>query len=62
MATATSNNPPIFTNENKFNGTNWIGWSNTITIAARLRGARGYLEGTVNKATTVDIQRRMRNL
>ena len=49
MATTTSNNPPIFTDENKFDGTNWIGWNNAITIAARLRGARGYLEGTIPK-------------
>ena len=54
MAT-TSNNPPIFTEENKFDGTNWIGWSNTITIATHLHGAHGYLEGTINKPTTVNI-------
>ena len=55
MATTTSNNPPIFINKNKFDGTNWIGWSNAITIAARLCSARRYLEGTVNMPTTVNI-------
>ncbi|KDR67143.1 hypothetical protein GALMADRAFT_80069, partial [Galerina marginata CBS 339.88] len=49
MATTTSNNPPIFTDENKFDGTNWLGWNNAITIAARLRGARRYLDGTITK-------------
>ena len=51
MATTTSNNPPIFTDENKFDGTNWIGWSNAITIAAHLCSACRYLEGTVNTPT-----------
>ena len=55
MATTTSNNPPIFINESKFNETNWIGWSNTIMIAACLCGACEYLEGAADKPMTVNI-------
>ncbi|KDR76040.1 hypothetical protein GALMADRAFT_49067, partial [Galerina marginata CBS 339.88] len=42
-------NPHIFMDENKFDGTNWLGWNNAITIAACLCGAHGYLDRTITK-------------
>ncbi len=33
--------------EEKFDGVNWIPWSKWIKITARLRGAHGYLDGTI---------------
>lgn len=41
--------PPQLTDEDKFNGTNYTTWSKTIMMSARVRGARGYLEGTIPK-------------
>ncbi len=33
--------------EDKFDGVNWIPWSKWIKITSRLRGAHGYLDGTI---------------
>ena len=34
---------PIFLDNKKFDGTNWITWRENITIAVRMREAYGYL-------------------
>lgn len=39
--------PPLFPEIEKFNGTNYLEWSEKILMACRVRGARGYLEGTI---------------
>jgi len=41
--------PPMFPDNEKFYGTNWITWSKNILIAACMRGAYGYLTGTIKK-------------
>ena len=46
--------PPIFTDDDKFNGTNWVAWNRHINIAAQLKGVIGYLDGSIvqpNKPT-----------
>jgi len=40
---------PMFPDNEKFDRTNWITWSENILIAARMRGAYGYLTGTIKK-------------
>jgi len=39
--------PPIFTDDDKFNGTNWVTWNRHINIAAQLKGVIGYLDGSI---------------
>jgi hypothetical protein len=43
------NLPPILSDSDKFDGTNWVAWNGLIGIAADLRGITGYLEGTIPK-------------
>jgi len=43
--------PPIFIDNNKFNGTNWIAWNRHINIAVQLKGAIGYLDGSILQPT-----------
>ena len=47
MSTAGESSPPIFSDENKFDGTNWVAWSKFIHIAAQMKGIFGYLDGTI---------------
>lgn len=37
----------MFADNDKFDGNNWVAWSNLIRIAAEVRGAMGYLKGKV---------------
>jgi len=39
--------PTIFTDDNKFDSTNWVAWSRHINIAIQLKGATRYLDGTI---------------
>jgi hypothetical protein len=39
--------PPTFAEPSKFNGSNWIAWKGLVNIAVNLRGAYGYLDGTI---------------
>ena len=48
MAT-NSSNPPNFPEDAHFDGTNFTTFKNRVLIAARARGTRGYLEGTITK-------------
>ena len=44
---------PLQLNEsNKFNGSNWIQWSNTIRTMAQMRGVYGYLDGMITRPST----------
>ncbi|KAG6851779.1 hypothetical protein C0991_006215, partial [Blastosporella zonata] len=55
MSTTTSSGvtaPPLLPDTEKFDGTNYLEWRETILMACRLRGARGYLEGTIPKPTS----------
>ncbi|PPQ72484.1 hypothetical protein CVT25_000136 [Psilocybe cyanescens] len=39
--------PPILSDAEKFDGSNYLEWRETILMACRVRGARGYLEGRI---------------
>jgi hypothetical protein len=41
--------PPLLPDDEKFDGTNYLEWRDTILMACRLRGARGYLTGTISQ-------------
>lgn len=43
----------MFSDDDKFDGTNWVAWSNLIRIAAEVRGAMGYLEGNIPNPANV---------
>ncbi|PPQ91523.1 hypothetical protein CVT25_008791 [Psilocybe cyanescens] len=46
--------PPILPDSEKFNGTNYLEWKETILMACCVRGAQGYLEGRImNPAQSV---------
>jgi len=45
------NPPPVYADEDKFDGTNWVTWSKHINIAVQLKGASGYLNGTISNPT-----------
>jgi len=47
MSTAGESSPPIFSDENKFDRTNWVAWSKFIHITAQMKGIFGYLDGTI---------------
>lgn len=49
MTSTHSSNPPNFPEETHFDGTNYATFKNRVVIAARARGARGYLDGTITK-------------
>ena len=49
MTSAHSSNPPNFPEEAHFDGMNYATFKNRVMIAARARGARGYLDGTIGK-------------
>ena len=55
MTTTTSSggngNPPTFPEEFLFDGTNYFMFKNRVILAAKLRGAEGYLEGTITMPT-----------
>ncbi|KAF5375858.1 hypothetical protein D9615_008280 [Tricholomella constricta] len=42
-------NPPNFPEDQQFDGTNYVNFKSRVLIAARGRGARGYLDGTIAK-------------
>ncbi|KAF9444572.1 hypothetical protein P691DRAFT_634726, partial [Macrolepiota fuliginosa MF-IS2] len=39
--------PTTLSESDKFDGSNWAAWKNLITIAAKVHGAMGYLDGTI---------------
>jgi len=48
-----TNGPHIFPENEKFDRTNWIAFKTTVTIAAEVRGAMGYLDGTILDPNTL---------
>jgi len=42
----------IFSETDKFDGTNWLSWQRLIYTAATACGAYGYLEGTIPQPST----------
>jgi len=47
MSTAEGSSPPFFSDENKFNGTNWVVWSKFIHIATQMKGIFGCLDRAI---------------
>jgi len=43
--------PPIFTDNDKFDSTNWVAWNRHINIVVQLKGATGYLDGSILQPT-----------
>ena len=55
MSSTNSSNPPTFPEEVHFDGTNYLTFKSRVLIAARARGAQGYLDGSIIKPkVTVD--------
>jgi Reverse transcriptase (RNA-dependent DNA polymerase)/gag-polypeptide of LTR copia-type/GAG-pre-integrase domain len=48
---ASSNSPPRFSESERFDGTNWIVFKSNILILTDIRGATGYLNGSVPQPT-----------
>ncbi|KAG6808660.1 hypothetical protein H0H92_003355, partial [Tricholoma furcatifolium] len=48
-------NPPNFPEDAHFDGNNYTTFKNRVLIAARARGARGYLDGTIPRPETPSI-------
>ncbi|KAG5335950.1 hypothetical protein C0989_012533, partial [Termitomyces sp. Mn162] len=48
-------NPPTFPEDQQFDGTNHVHFKNQVLIAAQAHGAWGYLDRTIPKPTTADI-------
>ncbi|KAF8893476.1 hypothetical protein BD779DRAFT_1435789, partial [Infundibulicybe gibba] len=49
MADIPPDNPPIFSDAQKFDGTNWVCWSGRIKIAAEMYGVDNYLYGKTSR-------------
>ncbi len=52
MSSKSRLSPPLLPDNEKFDGTNYIEWSESILMACQLRGVRGYLDGTIHIPTT----------
>ncbi|KAG6895472.1 hypothetical protein C0993_009530, partial [Termitomyces sp. T159_Od127] len=46
-----TSNPPTFPDEFLFDGTNYVMFRDQVLLAARLKGAEGYLDGTIPAPT-----------
>jgi len=55
MFSTGGSSPPIFPDNDKFDRTNWITWRENVTIAVHMRGAYGYLVGTINQPIPTSI-------
>ena len=49
----TAHGPPTFTENDKFDGLNWIAFKNLIIVAAEVCGAMGYLDGSIRDPATL---------
>ncbi|KAG6862453.1 hypothetical protein C0991_011519 [Blastosporella zonata] len=49
MANTSNNLPPTFPDDQQFDGDNYIAFRDRALLAARARGALGYLNGTITK-------------
>ena len=61
MSSKSGLSPPLLPDSEKFDGTNYIEWSESILMACRLCGMREYLDGTIHiptptKTTTTTIE------
>jgi len=49
----TAHGPPTFTENDKFDGLNWIVFKNLIIVAAEVHRAMGYLDRSIRDPTTI---------
>ena len=49
--TSQNSNPPVFSDDKKFNGDNFYTFCTLVLTAAQARGVIGYLDGTIQKPT-----------
>jgi len=49
----TAHGLPTFTENDKFDGSNWIAFKNLIIVATEVCGAMGYLDGSIRDPTTM---------
>jgi len=49
----TSYKLPIFIENDKFDGTNWMAFKNIVIMAAEVQSTIGYLEGTIQNPATL---------
>jgi hypothetical protein len=45
--------PPMLAEASKFNRSNWVAWKGLVTIAANLRSAFGYLDGSTPRPSPI---------
>ncbi|KAG6886836.1 hypothetical protein C0992_002096 [Termitomyces sp. T32_za158] len=57
MTSTNSANPPTFPEEAHFNESNYTTFKNRVLIAARLRGAHGYLDGLIKCPDSIPEQK-----
>jgi len=53
--TSQNSNPPVFSEDKKFNGDNFYAFRTLVLTAARARGVIGYLDGTIQKPTETPL-------
>jgi len=53
MSSTRGSSLPIFLDNEKFNGTNWITWRENVTITVQMREAYGYLIGTIKRPVPI---------
>jgi len=53
--TSQNSNPPVFSEDKKFNGDNFYAFRTLVLTAARARGVIGYLDGTIQKPTKTPL-------
>jgi len=49
--TSQNSNPPVFSEDKKFNGNNFYAFCTLVLTAVQARGVIGYLDGTTQKPT-----------
>ena len=57
MTSNISTNTPVFSNIDKFNGSNFPTWSQKIRLAVVMKGAKGYLDRTIPKPPDPSIDK-----
>jgi len=53
--TSQNSNPPVFSEDKKFNGDNFYAFRTLVLTSARARGVIGYLDGTTQKPTETPL-------
>lgn len=49
-----SHKPLTFSENNRFNETNWVIFKNLVTMTAKIRGTMGYLDNLIKKTNHIN--------